>query len=633
MRKRLLVVAKDVGLRRALARWLAPVGYAIELAEGAKRARDVLAAGEVAAGILRIERLDAAFSAVARELRELGSGVIIVVDHTGDIDRLRRFGIEADAYLAPPLQKRDVLDRVESVVPTIGGHDEGPDRIEAIRFNGMTLDVAGHLLINRAGSEVELTRGELAVLAALVRRPGRVLSRDQLLQAVSGRSSHVFDRSIDNLIARLRRKIEPEGGPHVIVTVRSAGYKFSPQEVGHGPGSAATPQCSILVFPFADAGGGPQLAHFATAVSTNLITELRHVVGSRLLCWQDNSDNATEIGRQLGARYVLCGAVRRSADAIRVNARMTEVQTGLPVWDDRFDGNIADIFVVETELTARIVRAIELAFIDLESRCGGHRDALSGLDLVTRGYAYLYRPRSVQNVAMARRFFEQALHLGDRRAESLAGLAHTHISDVFCRWSGDPDRQVELADASMTRAIEIDPRLAFAYHVRGLVLRVQQQYERALAAFDMAAQLKPSLAPAHAEIGFTRAALDRGDGAARAHEGLVLARRISPRDPVLANWLYGIGVGHLKRNEKAEAIRFLNESIGLNPLPPALAYLASAHALNGDDARARSTLCEFMRAQPHETLGSFGRRLLADHQIFPGSLVFEGLRKAGLREQ
>lgn len=185
----------------------------------------------------------------------------------------------------------------------------------------------------------------------------------------------------------------------------------------------------------------------------------------------------------------------------------------------------------------------------------------------------------------------------------------------------------------MTRAIEIDPRLAFAYHVRGLVLRVQQQYERALAAFDMAAQLKPSLAPAHAEIGFTRAALDRGDGAARAHEGLILARRISPRDPVLANWLYGIGVGHLKRNEKAEAIRFLNESIGLNPLPPALAYLASAHALNGDEARARSTLCEFMRAQPHETLGSFGRRLLADHQILPGSLVFEGLRKAGLREQ
>lgn len=82
-----------------------------------------------------------------------------------------------------------------------------------------------------------------------------------------------------------------------------------------------------------------------------------------------------------------------------------------------------------------------------------------------------------------------------------------------------------------------------------------------------------------------------------------------------------------------EAVKWPNESIGLNPLPPALAYLAAAYALNGDDARARSTLREFSRKRPHETLASFRRRLLADHQIVPGSRIFEGLRKAGLREK
>jgi tetratricopeptide (TPR) repeat protein len=116
------------------------------------------------------------------------------------------------------------------------------------------------------------------------------------------------------------------------------------------------------------------------------------------------------------------------------------------------------------------------------------------------------------------------------------------------------------------------------------------------------------------------------------HERLAQARRISPRESVLANWLYGVGVGHLKWGDTIEAIGWLKESIDINPLPPALAYLASAYALQGDDLRARRTLREFARRRPHETLATFGRHVLADHQILRGSRVFEGLRKAGLRE-
>jgi tetratricopeptide (TPR) repeat protein len=153
---------------------------------------------------------------------------------------------------------------------------------------------------------------------------------------------------------------------------------------------------------------------------------------------------------------------------------------------------------------------------------------------------------------------------------------------------------------------------------------VRQQHERALAAFDKAVQLSPSLAPAHAEHGFTKQLLDRGASSfARMHERLAQARRISPRESVLANWLYGVGVGHLKFGDTSEAIGWLKESIGINPLPPALAYLASAYALQGYDLRARQTLSEFARRRPHETLATFGRRVLADHQILPGSRLRE----------
>jgi TolB-like protein/Tfp pilus assembly protein PilF len=465
-----------------------------------------------------------------------------------------------------------------------------------------------------------------------------VLSRDQLLDAVSGRSADAFDRSIDNLVARLRRKIERDRRkPRLILTVRGAGYKLSSrQDVGRSvpPSPAGVGGRSILVLPLANLGGGSELSQFAAAVSALLLTELRHVVGARVLYHREAGANALEIARRLGAGYVARGSIRRGAGEIRVNAQMIDARTGIPVWTDRFDGKFADMFAFEGQVAARIARAIDLELVNIESLCGSDRaDSLNVSDLVVRGYAGLYRPRSAENLAAARAYFARALCLDSRNAEAFAGLAHTHVSDVLCRWSADPDAQVRLADETATRAIETNPKLACAYHVRGLVMRVWQQHERALAAFDMAVQLNPSLAPAHAELGFTKQILKGVEsGLALALDALALARRISPREPVLANWLSGIGIAHLKIGENAQAIRWLNQSIGLHPLPPALAYLAAAYAIEGDDAQARNALYEFRRMRPRETLRAFGRRTLADHRILPGSRVFEGLRKAGLPE-
>jgi len=84
-----------------------------------------------------------------------------------------------------------------------------PEAAETIAITGLTLDLARYALVDASGEEIKLTRGEFAVLTALARRPGQVLSRDRLLDAVSGRDANVFDRSIDNLVPRLRHKIVP----------------------------------------------------------------------------------------------------------------------------------------------------------------------------------------------------------------------------------------------------------------------------------------------------------------------------------------------------------------------------------------------------------------------------------------
>jgi DNA-binding winged helix-turn-helix (wHTH) protein len=99
---------------------------------------------------------------------------------------------------------------------------------ERWRFENFTLDLASRTLSDRSGNEVPLWRSEFALLVAFVRAPDRALSREQLLDAVSGRRAEAFDRSIDVLVGRLRRKIEPDPkAPRLIKTVPGVGYKFA----------------------------------------------------------------------------------------------------------------------------------------------------------------------------------------------------------------------------------------------------------------------------------------------------------------------------------------------------------------------------------------------------------------------
>jgi len=114
----------------------------------------------------------------------------------------------------------------DSAVSAQTGANE--ERGAALCFASLIFDVDACTLTRKSGEAIPLTRGELALLREFVRRPGRVLSRDQLLDAVVGRRAALFDRSVDVLVGRLRRKIEPDPKqPSVIVTVPGEGYRFS----------------------------------------------------------------------------------------------------------------------------------------------------------------------------------------------------------------------------------------------------------------------------------------------------------------------------------------------------------------------------------------------------------------------
>jgi len=262
MKSRILVAAGDAPLRATLARWLMAAGYAVELAESPKRAREVVANEAVALAIVAPDRLGPAGAELARELGSQIEQLIVIAERADEAGRPAGPAIQADGYLSEPLNEQDVLARVKAALglepigeELTGLQQTGP---QVLRFEGYTLDASGRTCLRADGEEVPLTRAEFSLLLALGRQPGRVLSRDELRHVVAGRGAEPDDRSVDVLISRLRRKIEPDPkAPRIIVTVPGEGYKFT-----------VKPQAA---FPIAEAPTLLAVAPIAEAKQTNAL--------------------------------------------------------------------------------------------------------------------------------------------------------------------------------------------------------------------------------------------------------------------------------------------------------------------------------------------------------------------------
>jgi two-component system, OmpR family, response regulator len=186
---------------------------------------------------------------IARQLREHWHCGLVIVTGRGDaVDKVVGLEVGADDYVTKPFDLRELLARIKAVlrrlappaetasppapaaaapaVPTAAA--ELPPRSQ-LRFAGFELDTGARRLSDAQGREIALTTGEFDLLCAFAQHPGRVLSRDFLLEHTRGREAGPFDRTIDVQVGRLRRKIEADAeDPQIIKSVRGAGYLFVP---------------------------------------------------------------------------------------------------------------------------------------------------------------------------------------------------------------------------------------------------------------------------------------------------------------------------------------------------------------------------------------------------------------------
>jgi len=227
----ILIVDDDVRISRVLARDLTSAGYRVKTAANGEEMRSCMQDYNPNLVILDLNMPGEHGLELARKLRQDSEIGIIIVTGSGDkVDEIVGLEGGADDYLTKPVEERELLARVRSVLRRVMSDSTDSDTSDksVAKFSDWILDFTAHELKSTAGEEIVLTSYEFQLLATLVKNPNRVLSRDQIMDNITGRDWISNDRSVDVLMGKLRKKIEDDPhNPSIIKTIRGAGYKFT----------------------------------------------------------------------------------------------------------------------------------------------------------------------------------------------------------------------------------------------------------------------------------------------------------------------------------------------------------------------------------------------------------------------
>jgi len=223
----ILVVDDDPRLCRLVSRQLTREGHSVRTASGGEEMRRLISEALPDLVILDLMLPGEDGFSLARELRAQSSvGIVMLTGKTDTVDKIVGLEIGADDYVTKPFDERELLARVRSVLRRVNDDTRAqPADANIACFEGWSLDLNAYELSSPDGDLVHLTSHEFQLLEALVRHGHRVLTRDAILELLSGRDWTPEDRSVDVLVGKLRRKLESDPhAPKLIKTVRGVGY-------------------------------------------------------------------------------------------------------------------------------------------------------------------------------------------------------------------------------------------------------------------------------------------------------------------------------------------------------------------------------------------------------------------------
>jgi adenylate cyclase len=401
--------------------------------------------------------------------------------------------------------------------------------------------------------------------------------------------------------------------------------------------SAAPPlpdKPSIAVLAFQNMSGDPEQEYFADGMVEEIITALSRfkslfvIARNSSFTFKGRAVDIKEVGRRLGVRYVLEGAVRKASGKVRITGQLIDAITGAHIWADRFERDLTDVFALQDEVTVAVVSAIQPKLLQTEIAMAARRrpENLTAYDLFLRAMQQFYlatREGETEALQLARR----ALELDPRfsSAAALAGACHMH--NVVWGYTIDPQFDREEAIRLLRLALSLDDSdpetLAWAAFISAyMVGDCESEIEMA----DRAVALNPNSFLAWHFRGWVYRNAGRPEEAIQSFERAI---RMNPVDPLLHRSFTGIGYAFTELRCFDEAVAAVKKALRQNPFfAPAHRCLASAFAHLGRDEEAREAAARLLEHDPRFTISSW----IARGGQSNAKLLIEGLRKARLPE-
>jgi TolB-like protein/Flp pilus assembly protein TadD len=420
--------------------------------------------------------------------------------------------------------------------------------------------------------------------------------------------------------------------------------------VRHGPSSQperarldppSVPHLSIVVLPFANLSGDPEQAYFVDGVTESLTTDLSRISGAFVIgrhtafTYKGGALDLKIIGRELNVRFVLEGSVQRSGKRLRVNARLVDAETANHLWAERFDKPVTDLFDLQDEIVSRIANALNAHLIVAEARRAERLLHPSSMDLYFRGRASLHqwaRLSSLEYLAQARRFFEQAVVLDPKNIYAIFGVASVDVQVAEGYYFKDRAARLAVAEEMMVQALPHAPNLALAHQAFGQLLILTNRAAHGIAECERALALDRNVAGAHALIGKAKSLMGRSEET-EAHINEAL--RLCPRHLFTYYMLLIVGTAKLQLSANAEAVDWLRRSIEANRTYPLTHFvLAAALALLGALDEARAAAKAALALDPSFTIRRYRDGAPSDNPTYLAGRerIYEGLRMAGVPE-
>jgi adenylate cyclase len=413
----------------------------------------------------------------------------------------------------------------------------------------------------------------------------------------------------------------------------------SPQGGGEEQGGRVGDRPFVAVLPFANLSGDPQQDYFSDGITEDITTELSRfselVVIARNSAFQykGKAVDVRQVGRELGARYILEGSVRRGGDRVRMAAQLIDALTGTHRWGERYDRELHDALAIQDE----VVRAIVTTLAAHVNRAETER-ALLKPPAAWEAYEYYLRGaeafflhatrRTKASLYDARRLLEQSLAIDPNYSRAAAMLSTTHSYGYFMPFDGDYlsppalDRALELAQT----AVHLDPRLPQARAALGHLLLFKRQHDAAILEFERAFALNPNFT----DFRYALALVYVGEPA-RAIEVLEAIIRLDRFPP--PGTFNAMGFANYMRKRYGDAVHWCRECISRQPITQwPHVTLACAYAQLGQLEEAGAAVAEVLRVNPGFTIESLKRNILVYKDPQDLEHYVDGMRKAGLPE-